>query len=90
MFVSIADKARKDLRELMSIPKEFTVFFLTGGASLVFSSIPYNFLKGKNTANYLTTGYWTQTAKKEAEKYCKVNEVWADSEKAVFTTIPDA
>jgi len=28
------------------------------------------------TANFLTTGYWTDLAMTEAKKYCEPNEIW--------------
>jgi phosphoserine aminotransferase len=33
-FISIAEKAEKDFRELMNVPKNYKVFFFQGGASL--------------------------------------------------------
>ena len=42
-----------------------------------FSAIPLNFLnfETNTTADYLVTGYWSEKAAKEAEKYGKVNWV---------------
>ena len=33
-FIAIAEQAEKDLRDFMSIPNNFKVFFVQGGASL--------------------------------------------------------
>jgi len=38
----------------------------------------------------LTTGSWSKQAKTEAAKFCKVNEVWAESKKGVFQRVPTA
>jgi len=46
-FLSIAEQAEADLRELMSIPDNYKVLFLQGGASSQFSMVPLNLLRGK-------------------------------------------
>jgi phosphoserine aminotransferase len=43
----------------MGVPKNYKIFFFQGGATLQFSSIPYNLLRGKEKANYITTGAWS-------------------------------
>ena len=74
-FIAIAEDAELGLWELLAIPKNFHLFFLSGGATLQFSAIPYNLLGKSTQALYLTTGAWSLAAKNEAEKYCKVLEV---------------
>ena len=67
-FTSIAEQAKADLRTLLDIPDDFTIFFASGGASLQFSAIPLN-LFGEDagaSANYLVTGSWSKAAFKEA------------------------
>ena len=44
-FVTIAEKCRSDLKQLLSIPDNYTTFFFQGGASLQFSAICYNLLE---------------------------------------------
>ncbi len=60
-----------------SIPDSYAVLFLQGGATAQFSAIPLNFLnlKPSQTADYLVTGYWSEKAAKEAEKFGKINWV---------------
>jgi phosphoserine aminotransferase len=87
-FMSIAEKAESDLRELMGIPKNYNVLFLQGGASCQFAMVPMNLLRGKQDADYIYTGQWSQKAIKEAKKYCSVN-VAASSEDANFTYAPN-
>jgi phosphoserine aminotransferase len=50
---------------------------LQGGATAQFSAVPLSFLQlnSSHTADYLVTGYWSEKAAKEAEKYGKVNYV---------------
>ena len=86
-FVSIAEQAEADLRELMAIPANYNVLFLQGGASSQFAAVAMNLLRGKTTADYVNTGAWSKKAIAEAKKYCDVNVV-ASSEDSKFTTVP--
>ncbi len=87
-FVSIAEQAEADLREVMAIPNNYKVLFLQGGASLQFSMVPINLLRGKKTADYILTGSWGKKAIAEAQGFCKVN-IAASSLQQKFMTIPD-
>ena len=49
-FLVLAKKAEQDLRDLMSIPDNYKVLFLQGGASQQFSMVPINLLRGKKIA----------------------------------------
>ena len=86
-FVSIAEQAEADLRELMNVPANYKVLFLQGGASSQFAAVPMNLLRGKTRADYLNTGMWSKKAISEAKKYAQVNVV-ASSEASNFTTVP--
>ncbi|MDX8400389.1 MAG: 3-phosphoserine/phosphohydroxythreonine transaminase [Gallionellaceae bacterium] len=86
-FMSIAAQAEADLRELMGIPKNYKVLFLQGGASLQFSMIPMNLLRGKSSADYVNTGAWSKKAIKEASKFCQVNEVASGADQG-FSYVP--
>ncbi|MDH5778417.1 MAG: 3-phosphoserine/phosphohydroxythreonine transaminase, partial [Gammaproteobacteria bacterium] len=86
-FMSIAEKAMADLRELMAIPDDYEVLFLQGGASSQFAMVPANLLRGKKTADYVNTGAWSKKAIAEAKRYCDVN-VAASDEANNFTGVP--
>jgi len=86
-YMSIAAKAEADLREVMSIPDNYKVLFLQGGASSQFAAIPLNLLGDKDTADYLNTGMWSKKAIAEAKRYCNVN-VAADTSGDGFTSVP--
>jgi phosphoserine aminotransferase len=88
-FIAIAEEAEALLRELMAIPPNYKVLFLQGGATLQFSMVPMNLLRGKKSADYVHTGEWSKKAIKEAKAFCKVN-IAASSEDANFTCVPDA
>ena len=86
-YVSIAEQAEADLRELLAIPTNYKALFLQGGASSQFAAVPMNLLRGKTKADYLNTGMWSKKAIAEAKKFCQVNVV-ASSESVNFTTVP--
>jgi phosphoserine aminotransferase len=72
-YVSIAETAEQDLRDLMDIPSNYKVLFMQGGASSQFAMIPMNLLRGKTSADYINTGQWSKKAIAEAKRYCDVN-----------------
>jgi len=87
-FMSIAAKAEADLREIMSIPDNYKVLFLQGGASSQFAMVPINLLQGKTKADYVLTGQWSKKAIAEAKRYCDVNVV-SDTTDSKFTTVEE-
>src|SRR5215211_258884 len=74
-FEPILESARDGLKELLSVPDNYRILFLQGGASLQFSMIPLNFLK--TGADYIVTGAWGVKAVKEAKKCGKVNTIFS-------------
>ena len=86
-FVRIAAEAEADLRKLASIPKNYKVLFLQGGATMHFSAVPMNLLRGGKKADYVHTGEWAKKAIAEAKKFCEVNIV-ASAEDRNFTYAP--
>jgi len=85
-YMSIAEKAEADLRDIMSIPDNYKVLFMQGGASSQFAMVPINLLRGNNQADYVLTGQWSKKAIAEAKRYCDVNIV-SSSEESKFTTV---
>ena len=86
-YLSIAEQAEADLRELLSIPDNYRVLFLQGGATSQFCMVPMNLLRGRQQADYVNTGAWSKKAIAEAQRYCNVNVV-ASSEDTNFSSIP--
>ena len=72
-FVEVATAAESDLRELMSIPANYKVLFMQGGASAQFSLVPMNLSTPQATADYINTGHWSQRGITEAGRYCRVH-----------------
>ncbi|MGB5831989.1 MAG: 3-phosphoserine/phosphohydroxythreonine transaminase [Thiohalocapsa sp.] len=86
-FMSIAERAEADLRDLLAVPDGYKVLFLQGGASSQFAMVPMNLLRGGDVADYLNTGSWSKKAIAEARKFCDVN-VAATTEDIKFTRAP--
>ena len=87
-FDEIIQGAENGLRELLSIPKDYAVLFLQGGASLQFSMVPMNFLSLDASADYIVTGSWGKKAVKEALKFGTA-DVAATTADGGFTRVPN-
>ncbi|HPQ45973.1 MAG TPA: 3-phosphoserine/phosphohydroxythreonine transaminase [Clostridia bacterium] len=87
VYQDIIDRAEASLRDIMAIPENYKVLFLTGGASTQFAMIPMNLVK-KGKIDIVHTGAWTKAAIPEARKFAEVNIV-ASSEDEGFTYIPE-
>ena len=72
VFIDIARQAEVDLRAILKVPDRYKVLFLQGGASLQFSQVPMNLLRGRSGADYLHTGLWSGKAIEAARRYCEV------------------
>lgn len=86
-YMSIAEKAESDLRELMQIPSNYKVLFLQGGASTQFAAIPINLMGQQRKADYIVTGQWSKKAVEEGRRFGDIN-IAASSEASNFTTAP--
>jgi phosphoserine aminotransferase len=87
-FISVAEEAEQTLRELLSVPSNYKVLFLQGGATGQFSAIPMNLATAEATVDYINTGSWSKKAIGEAKRYSKVN-VAADEAASKYTTVPE-
>ena len=86
-FEDILAAAEADLRKLGSIPDNYKVLFLQGGASLQFSMVPMNLLPQGGSADYIVTGAWSQKAVKEAKRVAGV-KIAATTEAENFKRVP--
>jgi phosphoserine aminotransferase len=86
-FLAVAHEAEADLRELLSIPADYKVLFMQGGATGQFSAIPMNLAQPDSRVDYVNTGSWSNKALGEARHYCKVH-VAADAADSNYTRIP--
>lgn len=74
-YEAVHNKAISLLKELLSIPADYEVLFIQGGASLQFSMIPMNFLREGKKAGYIMTGSWSSKALSEAKAVGATYEV---------------
>jgi len=86
-YVAIASKAEQDLRDLLTIPDNYKVLFLQGGASQQFAEIPLNLLPESGVADYIDTGIWSRKAIEEARRFGQVN-VAASAKSYDYFSIP--
>ena len=89
-FMSIAEKAESDLRELMAIPANYKVLFLQGGASSQFAMIPMNLIGRTGKADYFRTGSWSKKAISEAKHFGEVAVTVNSEHDGKFTNVPQA
>lgn len=99
-FIQICDEAEADLRTLLSIPDEYGVVFMQGGATAENAIVPMNLinLRGTMSADYVLTGQWSRKSFKEAQRYGDVQIAAASDsatvldgvEQAAWTWVPRA
>ena len=87
-FVQVMDEAKQLAKELLSVPDNYSILFLQGGASLEFLMVPFNLLSKNGKCAYINTGTWSKKAITEAEKLGKT-KVIADSSDKNYSYIPE-
>jgi phosphoserine aminotransferase len=85
-FLEIAAAAEADLRALLTVPDDYRVLFLQGGAAAQFSLVPMNLTAPGDAVDYIDTGYWSRQAIGAARRYCNVR-LAADAG-AAYTSVP--
>ena len=86
-FVNVMQNARDLVRELLSVPNNYSILFLQGGASLEFLMAPYNLLSLDGECAYINTGAWSVKAIQEAKKLGNTLVI-GDSSDQNFNYIP--
>jgi phosphoserine aminotransferase len=87
-YVSIAEQAEADLREIMAVPDNYKVLFLQGGASQQFAMIPMNLVGEDDSADYINTGAWSKKAIAEAKQLTEI-KIAATTEGDNFSRAPE-
>ncbi len=87
-FEDILEAAERNFRELLSIPPNYKILFLGGGASLQFSMVPISFLRGKECADYVITGSWGVKAAEAASIEGTVNKIF-DGKAEGYRRVPE-
>ena len=86
-FTTIIETARDNIRTLASLPADYHILFLQGGATQQFAMAPMNLLPADGTADYIATGTWAKKAATEAEQFGHVR-VAASTADEGFSRIP--
>ncbi len=86
-FVAVMDEAVSLVKELLNVPDNYEVLFLSGGASSQFFMSAMNLLGDDDKAYYVNTGTWSNKAIKEALGFGQV-EVLASSQDKKYSFIP--
>ena len=81
------DKAISLVKELLNVPKGYSVLFLQGGASMEFLMVAMNLMKVDGKAAYINTGTWAKKAILEATMFGEVI-VLGDSSDKNYNYIP--
>ncbi len=70
-FTRIRDEAEADLRTLLSVPDDFHVLFMQGGASAQNAIVPLNLIgrDGRGRADYVLSGHWARKSWTEAQRF---------------------
>jgi len=77
-FDSIIKDAESGLKKIMSLPDNYKVIFMQGGATMQFAAVPLNLLKTGQSADYINTGSWSKKAIQEAQKLGIFGTQWQD------------
>ena len=86
-FMALAEESEADLRALLTIPSNYRVLFLQGGATQHFAQIPMNLARPDQVANYIVSGAWGEKAVREAKPYVQAR-ISASSLESGYTRIP--
>lgn len=89
-FVSVVEEATALFRELVSLPENYSVLFMHGGARMQFAAVPMNLIArtpGRRAA-YVESGVFSASAIKDAGPYGAIENV-ASSRDVKFVRIPD-
>ncbi len=86
-FVQVINKAVRLVKEILTVPDDYSVLFLQGGASLQFLMLAQNFMKKNKKSGYLDTGTWASKAIKEALLFGEVITI-ASSKDQNYNFIP--
>jgi len=86
-YTAVHEEAVANLKTLLKIPENYSVLFMTGGATSQFSFIPMNLLGAGQSADYINAGSWGAAAVKAAKKLGKINII-ADTSKEIPTRMP--
>ena len=86
-FISIAEQAEQDLRDLLAVPPQFRILFMQGGGLAENAIVPLNLSQG-GAVDVVVSGAWSKKSAQEARRYADV-AVAASNEADGHTSLPD-
>ena len=86
-YTAVHEEAVANLKTLLKVPDNYSILFMTGGATSQFSFVPMNLLGAGQSADYINAGSWGAGAVKAAKKLGKINVI-ADTSKEIPTRMP--
>ncbi|MEO0483842.1 MAG: 3-phosphoserine/phosphohydroxythreonine transaminase [Planctomycetota bacterium] len=86
-FDRVTAETEADCRAVGSIPDDYAVFWMQGGATSQCYFVPANFLPENRTADYFNTGKWASDSIKEAPHYGACH-ICASSKEEKYRYIP--
>ncbi len=86
-YDAVHNEAIDNIKELLAIPEDYAVLFLTGGATGQFAMVPMNLLPSGQSADYTNSGEWASKAIKGAKQIGSVNVI-ADCGKEIPARVP--
>jgi phosphoserine aminotransferase len=88
-YDTVHNDAISNLKELLSVPDDFEILLLHGGATMQFVSIPMNLAKAGHPIDYVITGAWAKKAAAEGKRYDGYKAIWT-GEDDKFMRMPAA
>ena len=86
-FTEILAHTQSLIRSLLSVPDQYAVLLLQGGAIAENAIVPMNLIGKTGQADYVVSGVWSEKSMKEAAKYGQVH-VAASSQEGGFISMP--
>lgn len=89
VYERVHQEAIARLKTLLSVPDDYEVLLLQGGARQQFAQVPMNLLKAGQTAEYVVTGTWSKQALAEAQLLGEARAVADTEADGTFTRVPE-
>ena len=89
VYDRIHHETMASLRELCSVPDDFSIQLLQGGATLQFAMVPMNLLTDGRPGAYAVTGSWAKKALADASLIGPTSVAW-DGAEGGYTAMPTA
>ncbi len=90
VYSEVHDTAVALTRELLNVPDDYEVLFMQGGASGQFAIVPMNLLGSGQSADYITTGAWSEKALAEGEIIGTIREAANTKQNDKYIRVPNA